>query len=137
MIQDGKMIYKSFFWFLYSYFKKGKEIDPLFSSVCAIVGLQVLNLIFLQGLFFFHLTNKRDLLFDKTPILGFIIITLLLAVNYFYFKSANLKKIENDYNTAIRNNRNTYKFIYFAYIISSTIIVILMLYSIKNNIKWF
>ena len=129
------MIYKSFFWFLYSYFRKGKAIDPLFSSVCAMVGLQVLNLIFVQGLFFFHLNDKRELLFDKTPVFGFVIITILLGVNYFYFKSIDLKKLENDYSTFVSSRVTMYKLIYLVYIISSIILVLFMLYSIRNNIR--
>ncbi|WP_299361213.1 hypothetical protein [Winogradskyella sp.] len=127
------MIYKRFFWFLYSYYKKG-NVDMLFSSVCAIVGLQVLNLIFIQGFIFFHLMNRRDLSF--TPILGGVIITLLLIINYLYFKSCDIKAIENDYNGLSKEEKRAHSIFYFLYIAISIILAVLMAVSIKNNFKW-
>jgi len=131
------MIYKGFFWYLYKYFKKGREIDPLFSSVCAIVGLQVLNLIFIQGILFFHLYDMRDLLFDKTPIIGAVIITILLSLNYFYFKSVDKNKLNQNYNGLPNWLRKRNIFIYWIYIIISVVLAIIIVVSIRNNTKWF
>lgn len=127
------MIYKRFFGFLYSYYKKG-NVDSLFSTVCAIVALQVLNLIFIQGLIFFHFMNRRDLVF--TPAIGGIAITLLLVSNYLYFKSYDIKILEAAYKGLNYKEKKVYLTFYIAYILISIILAISMILSIKNNVKW-
>ncbi|PKV52462.1 hypothetical protein ATE84_4578 [Aquimarina sp. MAR_2010_214] len=129
------MIYRSFFGFLYSYFKKGKDIDPLISSTFAIVGLQVLNLIFFQGLLFFHYSNQRHLLYSETRVFGFGIITLLIFVNYFYFKKREGEKLEKEYRIVAK--KKIYILFYWIYILASIALAIIMLYTIRNNIRFF
>lgn len=74
---------------------------------------------------------------ERSEILGFIIITIILIFNYFYFhKKERYKKIINKYNEVNKQKVNLYYTISIVYMIFIILLNIYSVYSIKNNIHW-
>ncbi len=115
---------------------KNKEY-PVFSSIVVITFYQVFTLLFILDFILFQILDRRDVVLERSEILGFIIITIILIFNYFYFhKKERYKKIINKYNEVNKQKVNLYYTISIVYMIFIILLNIYSVYSIKNNIHW-
>ena len=109
---------------------------PIFATTVVVSVYQFFILLFIYDLIFFQVYNKRNLVIDDSKIVGFTVITILLFMNFYYFKSKKVKKILNHFNELERSSQIMYKLfsiVLMLLIIASTIY---MSYSIRNNIQW-
>ena len=111
-------MYDYLFYFFYSYYdrtEKWKEAKvPFLSSVLVISVLLMFNFLFIRDFITYHLNGYK----------------------YQYFKKNNrFKKILNDYKN-LSDKRNQKFYWAWAYMILSVLLVILMGYSVRNNIRW-
>ena len=91
------------------------------------------NFLFIRDLITFHINGLKHQYFQYENL---IVPTIFIGLNYWYFKKNDrFKKILTDYeNMADRKNSKFY--LAWTYMILSVALVILMGYSIRNNIRW-
>ena len=132
------MWYHYFFYMQYKYYSESKwkedAAPALFSSVIFISVLQMLNFLTIRDLIIFHIQKNSYRYFESET---FIIPTIFLIFNYTYFKyNYRYKKIIKKFKKEQKNDHNLYRIVSWVYIILTVIFVIIMGYSVKNNIQW-
>lgn len=125
-------MYHYFFSFLYNYYDKTEKWKdakaPLISSVLLISVLLGLNFLTLRDLYFFQIKGVRVTFLDYR---NTIVLTVLIAFNYFYFKSKH-KKILRGFD----KKNQTYKILSWGYILVTIVLAVITAYSVRNNITW-
>lgn len=125
-----------FFGFLYRYFSLGKgEHYGFYSTIFSLTTLISLNILFVKNLFLFQIMNRRDVLFNFPKEEKFIVPTLIILACYYYFKP-RFKVISKQYNSYSIRKKHTIRFWSLLYIVVTVISSIVILYSVRNNIKW-
>lgn len=86
-IKDMNFI-NDFFGFLFRYysFEKG-EYYGFYSTIFSISALISMNILFFEGMFLFQLVDKRSILFNFPQWEKVAVPTLIILINYWYFKS--------------------------------------------------
>ena len=130
-------MYNYLFYFFYSYYdrtEKWKEAKvPFISAVLVMSVLFMFNYLFIRDFIIYHLNGFKYKTFQYEYL---IIPTILIGLNYWYFKKNDrFKKILIDYED-VKNNKSSRFYYAWAYIILSVVLVIMMGYSVRNNIKW-
>lgn len=126
----------NFFCFLFKYysFNKGKSYG-LYSTILSITALICLNVLFFLGLFLFQIDDNRMILFNFPKWQKYVIPTIIILLTYLYFKNrydSNMKKY-NSYPNYYKRNISIWSLFYIIVSVSSTIF---MLYSVRNNVRW-
>ena len=129
-------MYHYLFYFFYKYYNRPKWKEknfPFFSTVLVISALLMLNFLFIRDLIAFQLNGIR---YKHFPNENFFVPTIFIAMNYWYFKKNDrFKKILTFHrNTSKKNNLKFYTT--WVYIVLSVVLVIIMGYCIRNNIRW-
>lgn len=130
-------MYNYLFYFFYSYYdrtEKWKEAKvPFISTVLVMSVLLMFNYLFIRDFITYHLNGFKYKTFQYENL---IIPTIFIGLNYWYFKKNDrFKKILIDYKN-VKNKKSSRFYYAWAYIILSVILVIMMGYSVRNNIKW-
>ncbi|WP_298537966.1 hypothetical protein [uncultured Algibacter sp.] len=130
-------MYNYLFYFFYSYYdrtEKWKEAKvPFLSSVLVISVLLMFNFLFIRDFITYHLNGYKYQYFEYENL---IVPTIFIGLNYWYFKKNDrFKKILNDHKN-ITNKKNQKFYLAWTYMILSVVLVILMGYSVRNNIRW-
>lgn len=114
---------------------KNKDF-PVFSTIIIVTFYQIFSLLFVFDFFVFQVLDRRDVIFERNKIIGFLIITIVLIFNYIYFKYENrYSKILDNYKKL--DNKHIYNVVSILYMILVLVLNVYSVYSIKNNIKWF
>jgi hypothetical protein len=91
------------------------------------------NFLFIRDFITFQLNGFRYRNFQYENL---IIPTIFIGLNYWYFKKNDrFKKILTDHKN-ITNKKNSKFYLAWTYLILSVALVILMGYSVRNNIRW-
>ena len=110
---------------------------PLFSTIFVVTAYEFSTLLFLYQLVFYQIYHRRDLVTDESKIIGFSVITIILLLNFYYFKnSKRTMKILKNFNELKKESRFIYKLISILFMLLVIVLTIYMLYSIRNNIHW-
>lgn len=130
-------MYNYLFYFFYSYYdrtEKWKEAKvPFISTVLVMSVLLMFNYLFIRDFITYHLNGFKYKTFQYENL---IIPTIFIGLNYWYFKKNDrFKKILIDYKN-VKNKKSSRFYYAWAYIILSVALVIMMGYSVRNNIKW-
>ncbi len=116
---------------------KNKEY-PIFSSIISIALYQFLTLLVLFYFVFYQILNRRDLILDESKIFGYIVITIILGLNFYYFQHLNkAREAINGFNNLPKRSKLFYKITFISYTFLIVGLLIGMAYSIRNNIYWF
>ena len=130
-------MYNYLFYFFYSYYdrtEKWKEAKiPFLSAVLVISVLLMLNFLFIRDFITFQLNGFK---YQNFQYENLIIPTIFIGLNYWYFKKNDrFKKILAGYKSV--TDKKSSKFYWaWTYIILSVVLVVLMGYSVRNNIRW-
>lgn len=131
------MWFHYFFYFLYNHYGKPKWKEqniPFFSTVLGIAALQIINFAAVKDFILFHLLNSRNLYFKNDT---FIVPTVFIAFNFWYFwHGTRYKHILKQFNNRTKEEKQPYRIVSWIYIVVSILFVILMGYTVRNNIKW-
>lgn len=135
----SNIMYRYFFYFLYSYYdntQKWKEAKiPYLSTILVISVLQMFNYLFLRDLILFQIQGIKYKVFSNE---NFIIPTLFIGFNYWFFKRKDLYlKIQKQFVNNPLERTHPYWVVSWVYLVLSIAALILMGYSVKNNIRWF
>ncbi len=130
-------MYNYLFYFFYSYYdrtEKWKETKvPFLSAVLIISVLLMFNFLFIRDFITFQLNGYK---YQNFQFENLIIPTLFIGLNYWYFKKNDrFKRILTDYKN-VTDKKSSKFYLAWAYIILSVVLVIMMGYSVRNNIKW-
>jgi hypothetical protein len=130
-------MYNTLFYFLYSYYdktEKWKETKvPYLSTILVIAVLQMANYLFIRDLIYFQFNGQK---YSQFAYENFIIPTIFIGFNYWYFKRNGLyKQILNKFSVKKLNLISNLTC--WIYIIISIALAIAVGYSVRNNIKWF
>ena len=130
-------IFFSVNYWITKYIFKNREY-PLFSTIAVVSLYQFFTLLFFYDIVFYQIYNRRDLVIDDSKIIGFLVFTVILLINYFYYiKSTRAKKIITNFNKLEMKVKFIYKSISIFVMLLIVFFTILMSYSIRNNIHWF
>lgn len=129
-------MYNTLFYFLYSYYdntEKWKEAKvPYLSTILVIAVLQMANYLFIRDLILFQFNGIKYHYFESE---NFIVPTIFIGLNYWYFKRNGLyKQILNKFSDEKLNFKSVLKC--WIYIIMSIVLAIVIGYSVRNNILW-
>lgn len=134
-IKDMKFI-NDFFGFLFRYYSFGKgEHYGFYSTIFSISALISMNILFFEGMFLFQLVDKRSFLFNLPQWEKVVVSTLIILVNYWYFKS-RYNSISKQYNSYSVQKKNIIRFWSLSYIVITVISSVFSIYSVRNNIRW-
>lgn len=126
----------NFLGFLYRYYSFGKgEFYGFYSTIFSFSALISLNVLFFEGILLFHVGDKRSILFKLLEWEKFVVPTLIILVSYWYFKN-RFNTISKQFNTYSIQKKNTIRIWSLFYIVVTVISSIFILYSVRNNIKW-
>lgn len=130
-------MYNYLFYFFYNYYdrtEKWKEAKvPFLSTVLIISVLLMFNFLFIRD---FITYQWRGIKYESFLYENLVVPTIFIGLNYWYFKSNDrFKKILTNYKKTADKNRTKF-YVAWAYIILSVALLILMGYSVRNNIKW-
>lgn len=126
-----------FFGFLFRYYSLGKgRFYGFYSTVFSISAVIILNVLFFEGLFLFQTVDKPSVLFSYSDKKKFIVPTMVIICSYLYFKR-RFSLISKSYDSYSVQKKNIIRFWSLLYIIGSILSAILMLYSVRNNVRWF
>ena len=130
-------MYNYLFYFFYSYYdrtEKWKEAKiPFLSTVLILSVLLMFNFLFIRDLLTYHLNGFK---YESFKYENLLVPSIFIGLNYWYFKSNDrYKSTLKNYNQA-RNKNQTKFYLSWGYIILSVAFLILMGYSIRNNIRW-
>lgn len=130
-------MYNYLFYFFYNYYDrtvKWREAKaPFLSSVLIISVLLMFNFLFIRDFITYQLTGIK---YESFPYENLVVPTIFIGLNYWYFKNNDrFKKILIDYKKNTDKNRIRF-YLAWTYIILSVALLILMGYSVRNNIKW-
>lgn len=126
----------NFFGFLYRYYSLGKgECYGFYSTIFTLTALIDLNFLFVQDLLLFQIVDRRGLLFNFPKEEKFIVPTLIILACFCYFKP-RFQAISKQYNSYSIQKKNIIRIWSLLYIIISVFSAIFMLYSVRNNIRW-
>ena len=131
-------MYHYLFYFFYNYYdrtERWKEAKiPFLSTILVISVLLMFNFLFIRDFITFHLNGFRYHYFQYE---NFIVPTIFIGLNYWYFKKNDrFKKILTDHKNITENKKSKF-YIAWTYMILSVTLLILMGYSVRNNIRWF
>lgn len=134
-IKDMNFI-NDFFGFLFRYysFEKG-EYYGFYSTIFSISALISMNILFFEGMFLFQLVDKRSILFNFPQWEKVAVPTLIILINYWYFKS-RYNSISKQYNSYSVKKKNIIRVWSLLYIVITVIFSIFSIYSVRNNIRW-
>lgn len=105
----------------------------ILSSAISVSFFQVLNIKFLSDLVFYALLDRRDLVVQQDKIVGILIVSAVLVVNYFYYH-----KMASSISQGIKNlnihKRRIWDAIIIIYMIITIVTTIGLANMIRNNI---
>lgn len=132
------MWYHYFFYSQFKYYSNSKWKDesapPLFSTILFISVLQMMNFLVVRDVIIFHIQKSRYVYFSNET---FIVPTIFIAINYLYFTyNKRYKDIIRKFDKRTREENRSFRFISWIYIILSAVFVVLMGYTVRNNIRW-
>lgn len=130
-------MYHYLFYFFYSYYDRTNKWDhakiPFFATVLAISVLVMFNFLFIRDFITYQLNGIK---YESFQYENLVIPTIFIGLNYWYFKRNNrFKKILLDYSESADKKRTKFYWAWI-YIALSISLVILMGYSVRNNLRW-
>lgn len=116
----------------------GNTSYPVFASSVAVALFQVLNLKFLFDFLFYVILNRRDLVIKNGSVYGYVIVTLVLLSNlYFFQKRKNIKDILKWVGKLTKKQKRNRILQFAAYLVFSLTTTLYLAYLIRNNIMLF
>ena len=109
---------------------------PVISTIAVVTFYQFFTLLFLVDFISYQILGNTNFIRDRQKVFGFILITLLLVLNYLYFNSNRRGKILAQFKKMDKNVKKGYSFLGVVFMVLVWILTILQAYSIKNNIYW-
>jgi len=111
---------------------------PLFSTILVLTLYEFFALLFIFDFVAFQILGQRGMIINRNMLIGFIIMTIILLYNYFYFTlKGRYLNILIDFKKDDNKNR-IYSFVFSITLMLIIIILnIYSVYSIRNNIIWF
>jgi len=106
---------------------------PIFSAVIGVSFFQVFNIKFICDFIFYIVLKRKDLIVQQDKIIGIIIVSLVLVINWAYFyknSSATLEKIKR-FNATQKKIWDT---IVIAYMLITLMTTIGLACAVRNNI---
>lgn len=117
-------------------FFKNKDY-PIFSTILAVTFYEFFTLLFIFDFILFQILDKRFLILNRSNSVGFIIITLILILNYFYYiRNGRYKILLSNFDRMNIKNRKLSFIISIMIMIFIIVLNVLSVYSIKNNLNW-
>ncbi len=106
---------------------------PVFSNVLGVSFFQVLNIKFISDFIFYVMMNRKDLIVHQDRIVGILIITSIVVVNWLYFskKSSEVIKVCSE---LLKSKKVTWDIVLIFYILATLVTTIGLAYMVRNNI---
>ncbi len=118
------------------YIFRNKEY-PIFSTIVVVTAYQFFTLLFLYNFIFYQIYHRQDLIKDKSNIIGYAIMTIIILLNFYYFKSKKVKKILDEFNNLDKKSKLVYKILSITYMVLVIVLNIIMVNSTRNHTYWF
>lgn len=131
MVGLFKYLFYRVYWWNTSIIKN--ESYPLFGAVVGVSFFQVFNIMFVSDFILYIFLERRDLVVQQDRIIGIIIVTIVLALNGFYFHKKYATIIEKAKKLEASNKRLMDVFV-LIYITMTLMTTIGLAYMIRNNI---
>lgn len=131
-------MYNYLFYFFYCYYDKPdkwKEMktSPFFSTVLVLSVLLMFNFLFIRDFITYQLNGIK---YEHFRYENLVVPTIFIGFNFWYFKNNNrFKRIIKNYRNSTYNNKTKF-YLAWSYMILSIVLLVLMGYSVRNNIKW-
>jgi hypothetical protein len=131
-------MYNYLFYFLYSYYNKTDKWNtakiPYLSTILVISVLQMFNYLFLRDLISYQIFNEK---YSSFKFENLIVPTIFIAINYWFFQRKNLyKSILNRFSKLPKSEKSKRNILSWLYILVSIVLVIIIGYSIRENLKF-
>lgn len=131
------MWFQYLFYFLYKHYNREQWKDqnfPLLSSIIVIAVLQMVNFLVLRDLVIFHIQKGRYVYFSNEIL---IVPTIFIGSNYLYFThNKRYKEIIKKFSKLTKEENRSFRAFSLGYIILSAVFVVLMGYTVRNNIRF-
>lgn len=105
---------------------------PIFSTVLGVSFFHVLNMKFLIDFIFYIVLNRKDLIVNQDKVYGFIVVFLIISINWIYFKRIHpvvLDKMEQ----LNKKQKRIWDIVIVLYMLISFATTIGLAYMIRNN----
>ncbi|SDR65939.1 hypothetical protein SAMN04488552_0216 [Christiangramia echinicola] len=131
-------MYNYLFYFLYSYYNKTDKWNtaniPYLSTILVISVLQMFNYLFLRDLISYQIFNEK---YSSFKFENLIVPTIFIAIDYWFFQRKNLyKSILNRFSKLPKSEKRKRNILSWLYILVSIVLVIIIGYSIRENLKF-
>lgn len=109
---------------------------PIVSTIVVVSFYQFFAVLFLFDFLSFQVFDDKSLILQRKKIYGFIVISVFLGANYFYFDARRQKKVLSDFHKMKRSKKLIYSIFGVLFMIVILALTVLQAYSIKNHISW-